>query len=226
MASNYPFISSFYWFLFQGALGSLPEFGDLYHDIASGSVVAKTDLTAQAEQNWPSKVEVERAETHRKTRFLRNLEASEGGNERIDVEKDIDIQEENQVPRFTDCSQLDGEVNLWSDYLMTRYHPKTNVVISEFGHANPNDPFDIFGIGTNAWSASELSDIFEDRLRFFAEEVDFLKGFQLIHDATDAFGGISSMISEFIRDEYGSQCLLAFPTLPTHYNGEGNDLLN
>jgi hypothetical protein len=60
--------------------------------------------------------------------------------------------------------------------------------------------------------------IYEWPHRYFVEEADFLKGFQLINDSTDGFGGVASKISEHIQDEYGGQCLLAFPTLPSHYN--------
>ena len=70
-------------------------------------------------------------------------------------------------------------------------------------HANANDPFDVYGFGTNAWNA--ISDEFEDRLRFFAEEADFLKGFQLLTDATDAFGGVSSSVCDFLQDDYNAQ---------------------
>jgi len=61
----------------KGALGSLPQFGDLYHDVASSNVMAKTDLSAQAFDNWHSNVTIERAETHRKTKFLQDLDARE-----------------------------------------------------------------------------------------------------------------------------------------------------
>ena len=39
----------------------------------------------------------------------------------------------------------------------------------------------------------------------------------MLNDSTDGFGGLSSQISEYIRDEYSGQCLMAFPTLPSHY---------
>ena len=206
----------------KGALGSLPQFGDLYHDVASSNVMAKTDLSAQAFDNWHSNVTIERAETHRKTKFLQDLDARESGNDQVDHEKDIDDIQKKHHQTSTDIRQMDQEVKLWSDFLMARFHPKTNVVISEFGHGSAVDPFDVFGIGVSAWSNGQaaLADEFEDKVRFFAEEADFLKGFQLLHDSTDAFGGLSSQISEYIRDEFGSVSLLSFPTLPTHYNSE------
>ena len=72
--------------------------------------------------------------------------------------------------------------------------------IGEYHHGNSKE-FDVHGIGVEAWSSGQgaFSDEVEDRIRFFAEESDFLKGFQLINDGNDGFGGISSKISEHIQ---------------------------
>lgn len=200
----------------KGALGSLPEFGDLYHEVGQ---VAKTDLSAQASQNWHLKLDIERAETHHKSHFLRDLEATE--NRENDEDKDIDVKNKEGVTKVSDSRQLDNEVKLWSDFLRTRFHPQTNIVVREHSHANTIDPFDVFGHGVNLWTNRQtyLSDEVEDRLRFFAEEADFLKGFQMINDCTDGFGGVSAMIAEYIRDEFSGQCLLAFPVIPSGYAG-------
>ena len=193
----------------KGALGSLPEFGDLYYETGS---LPKTDLSAQAAQNWQYQVDVQREETARKSKFLQDLEASEKVDEDKDVCTTTITEAKNDL--FQDCRSLDQEVLLWSDYARCRYHPKTNVVL-DHQHANANDPFDVYGFGTNAWNA--ISDEFEDRLRFFAEEADFLKGFQLLTDATDAFGGVSSSVCDFLKDDYSAQSILTFPTIPSFY---------
>lgn len=101
----------------------MPEFGDLYHQVPK----AKTDLSSQTAQNWHSKLDIERAETHHKSNFVKSLEALE---ERNDEDKDVDI---HQAESNGDCitQQLDKEVKLWSDFLRTRFHPKSNVVLGE-----------------------------------------------------------------------------------------------
>jgi len=215
----------------KGALGSLPEFGDLYHQVP----MTKTELSQHAAQNfWHSKLEIERAEAHHKSNFVKSLEELEGKN--LDEDKDIC---ENEIKKLkltnpdettpqSDTNvgeQLEQDVKLWSDFLRTRFHPKTNVVLGEYHHGNSKE-FDIHGAGIEAWSNGQggsgdihgFSEEIEDHIRYFVEEADFLKGFQLINDSTDGFGGVSSKISEHIQDEYGGQCLLAFPTLPSHYN--------
>ena len=58
-------------------LGSLPEFGDLYHQVP----MTKTELSQHAAQNfWHSKLEIERAEVHPKSNFVKSLEELEGKN--------------------------------------------------------------------------------------------------------------------------------------------------
>lgn len=200
----------------KGALGSLPQFGDLYHEVG-GIATPKTDLSCQATENWHSKLNVTRAEAHRKTTFLRELEAEENLH---DEGKDIDSKTAAASFNAGDTRLLDAEVQLWSDFLRTRYHPKSNAIVEEYSYKSATDPFDIHGVGLQAWSdhQSSLADDVEDRIRFFVEEADFLKGFQMIHDSADGFGGISTMISQYIKDEFGAQTLLSFPTIPTHYD--------
>ena len=59
----------------KGALGSLPEFGDLYNEV--GTTIPKTDLSASASQFWNHNVEVSKDETHKRTKYLQQLEADE-----------------------------------------------------------------------------------------------------------------------------------------------------
>lgn len=208
----------------KGALGSLPEFGDLYHNDRMSSSIPKTDLSSQAAENWHSnKLAVQRAEPYRKTRYLQQLEDAE--KIKLEEGKEIDDTGDPTSINMKGDHNLDEEVHLWSDFLRARFHPKTNVVIKEHGHANSIDPFDVHGLGIGLWNNCQtgFADEMEDRIRFFAEEADFLKGFQLLTDMTDAFGGVSSMLSQHIRDEFSSQAILAFPTLPT--TGGENDIL-
>ena len=63
-------------------------------------------------------------------------------------------------------------------------------------------PFDIFGLGLNY---DDLTETIEDRIRFFAEEADYLRGFHTILDSNNSFGGVGSKISELLADEYSTQ---------------------
>ena len=97
----------------KGALGSLPEFGDLYYETGS---LPKTDLSAQASQNWQFQVDVQREEKPRKTKFLKDLEASENVR---DEDKDTDT---NEIKKdlVQDSRLLDQEVILWSHFARCR----------------------------------------------------------------------------------------------------------
>jgi hypothetical protein len=205
----------------KGALGSLPEFGDLYHQV--GLSVPKTDLSAQSGQHWQHKVDIRRDETHRKTQYLKDLETADHKHD-----EGKDVCSSGDQPSVKDDStivnELEDEVKLWSDFLRSRYHPKTNVIVQDYHHANPAEPFDVFGLGSSAWTDGSygLGDEIENRLRFFAEEADHLTGFQLIADCSDAFGGLSSALTDYIKDDYHAQVLLSFPMLPAHYDGTLN----
>lgn len=56
-----------------------------------------------------------------------------------------------------------------------------------------------------------MKDECEDRIRFFAEECDFLQGFQIVLDSENSFGGYASETARFLADEFSSKCRLAFP---------------
>ena len=103
----------------KGALGSLPEFGDLYFE--TGSSLPKTDLSAQASKNWHHQVDVQREETGRKSRFVQGLEASE----KVDEEgKEICTTNSNSESNsFEDSRSLDQEVQVMIN-LPKKYHEK------------------------------------------------------------------------------------------------------
>ena len=118
---------------------------------------------------------------------------------------------------------LDDQVEVWSDYLLARYHPKTNIVINEYQHKNKLYPFDVFGLGQQVWKSTSndafeiLGETVEDHLRFFAEECDNLQGFQLLYDSHDAFAGLSASLVNHLADDYGSKMLVSLPTSPAYY---------
>jgi len=198
----------------KGALGSLPEFGDLYNEV--GTTIPKTDLSASASQFWNHSVEVSKDETHKRTKYLQQLEADENKSR---GEKDICAEDtfKEGVAKHGDAGQdLDDEVKLWSDFLRARFHPKTNVVINDYHHNNAAEPFDIFGYGVQAWQNGSyaINDDFEDRIRFFVEEADSFKGFSMMTDVLNGFGGVSASIADYLKDDYGSHCILSFPVIP------------
>jgi len=67
---------------------------------------------------------------------------------------------------------LDSTVNVWADYLRTRYHPRTVSIINEYEHNSDTKPFDVFNYGTDVWKTEQFQDDFIDRIRMYVEECD------------------------------------------------------
>jgi len=138
-----------------------------------------------------------------------------------DQDKDVCEYEENENPQATDQSyeeykkiyDLDNQVNTWSDYLSARFHPKTNVVVEDYIHGDMRTrPFDVYGLGYNY---DNLIENIEDHIRFYAEEADYLRGFHLMIDSNNSFGGVGVKVSELLADEYSTKGKIAFPSI-TH----------
>lgn len=212
----------------KGALGSLPLYGDLYNDELSSVVSLNKSDSAPI---WAGEVKIEKEKEKRKNEFLRHLEAEDvdlesarkkqkGERNSIileDQDKDVceyEEQENSQTSKQTyeqykKIYDLDNHVNAWSDYLSARFHPRTNVAVEGYIHGDMRArPFDVFGLGLNY---DDLTETIEDRIRFFAEEADYLRGFHTIVDSNNSFGGVGSKISELLADEYSTKTKVAFP---------------
>jgi len=190
----------------KGSLGTLPELGDLY----GGPGLPKSGV-----QSWYGDVDIVKAEPVRKNRFLQDLMDEEGGDEDlIEGEKDRDTIAERKVNKNKEEHyKLDEEVNHWSDYLYSRFHPKSILVADSFQHNNTTHPFDMYGLGTTVWNDThqELGDQIEDRVRFFAEECDELQGFHLMADLHNGFSGVASRLNTMLVDDYSAKSVVNFP---------------
>lgn len=57
----------------------------------------------------------------------------------------------------------------------------------------------------------------EDRLHFYAEECDYLQGFQVLCDLHDGFSGVGAKVTEVLQDEYSRKGILTWGLTPvTH----------
>jgi len=194
----------------KNALGSLPICGDLYEKVAPPSA---DDVTAK--RHWAGDVMVTKEEERGKSEYLKHLDQQEEDVIRNGRQDDgaSGSGPEASVPTKFD---LDSQVRVWSDFLRTRYHPKTNVVVGDYYHDDLTvNPFDVFGLGYHCNAADVLEEI-EDRVRFFAEESDSLRGFHLLCDNQSGFGGLSVRVAEMLAEDYGSKTVLGFPLSPSH----------
>ena len=202
----------------KGALGLLPQLGDLYEDGGGGGFrrsVPRTDSLL-----WGGGTEVKKEEPRRKNDFQRELEAEE--NYVADEDKDVceDDKEVSSSSAASDSqSSLDNQVEFWSDFLRPRLHPRTNVLLREYQHSNSLRPFDVFGLGSSAYGDDGDGEEVEDAVRFFAEEADSVQGFHLTFDSSDAFGGLASRLLQALSDDYPGKTVLAFPLIDCNFGG-------
>lgn len=61
---------------------------------------------------------------------------------------------------------------VWSDFLYSRFHPRTIETIKEYQYCNENTPFDAFPLGSALWKTSQFIDDFSDKIRSYIEECD------------------------------------------------------
>ena len=185
----------------KGSLGRLPQFGDLYD--APPKVPPKGESLL-----WDGELNVQKEEPKKQNDFQRELEKEE---ETGDAKDTADSDDQTNY-------DLDEQVDVWSDYLRARFHPRTNVILEEYQHGNPLKPFDAFGLGVTAWREDGAGEQIEDRLRSFAEEADNVQGFQILSDNFDAFGGLGKPLTELLADEYPNKSAISFTTSPATYS--------
>ena len=184
---------------------------------------------------WAGELQIKKEQEKRKNEFLRYLESEDlllesarkkqkGDKNRIildDQDKDICEEEEktecSKEPKvtyeqFKKIYDLDSQVNAWSDYLSARFHPRSNVVVEDYIYGDMRTrPFDIFGLG---FYHEDLIETVEERIRFFAEEADYLRAFHLLVDSSSAFGGVGVKVSEILADQYSTK--VRFKDCPTN----------
>lgn len=176
----------------KGTLNHLPRRGELYD---------KPSVPDQTDPLWPGdKVEVIQEPSSEKNEFLQLLDATPtcGGDASLENVK---------------C--LEEQVNSWSDFLVTRYHPNTVHIINEYEYNSTSKPFEIFNCGVEVWKDQDFQEDFIDRIRRFVEECDNFQGFHLLMDASDGFSGIGASSLQHLEDEYSSKSVLVFPSIPS-----------
>lgn len=198
----------------KGALGLLPEFGELY---GGGNAAAQRSKSKETKAFlWEGQLQVAKEEARSKNEYMRHLDAAEDGCDGAPDDKDVCSDDGGDGDRAAAAKLFDlsADVRVWSDFLRMRFHPKTSAVVNEYQHRNALLPFDVFGLGSGAWRAegdAAVGEDVQDRIRFFAEEADAVQGFHLTTDATDGFAGLGTAVAEHLSDEYGNKCTVAFP---------------
>nr|XP_023030368.1 protein misato [Leptinotarsa decemlineata] len=176
----------------KGSLKTLPEIGELYERLPHPSEV-KVEWDENLVETRPGPSEV-------KNKFQADLE---------DPEKLQSVSKESY--------DFDKDARVWSDFLYTRFHPRTVNIVKEYQHCNENTPFDAFPLGASLWKTPQFEEDFSDKIRNYIEECDGFQGFHVLTDCTNAFGGLTSSCMEHLQDDYGRKSILVFPVIPSHF---------
>ncbi|XP_046489750.1 protein misato isoform X1 [Neodiprion pinetum] len=182
----------------KGSVGHLTEQGNLYNAVEK-SLPLHSDL-------WDSEnIQVTTEPVVNKAPFIQNLEKGPADGE-------------DAVVNFED------DVTVWADYLVPRFHPRTVNIVREYEHQSLDQPFNVFHYGHHLWKTEQFQEEFSNKIRAYAEECDFMQGFQVILDSTNGFSGLGSSCIQHLQDEYGKS-ILAFPVIDgKNFNKSLNDL--
>ncbi|NXH09455.1 MSTO1 protein, partial [Bucco capensis] len=105
-------------------------------------------------------------------------------------------------------------VQLWSDYLSVPLHPKSIYVIRQYMHDGECGCLEAFGQGESLLQDPGCLEELEDRLHFYAEECDYLQGFQVLCDLHNGFSGVGAKVTELLHDEYAGKGILTWGLTP------------
>lgn len=173
------------------ALKHLPQDGGLYTDhnsLPSTNEVVKLGFQEQQMLWEPELVSVIKSEPIEKPEYQKDLNETNAPVE----EKEYDFRH---------------SVDTWTDFMNTRYHPRSFNLLKTVSESNEQVPFDCFSSGTQIWADEDFEDDFGDRVRQFIEECNNCQGFQTLFDCTDGFSGLSIKCLEHLQDEYGKSSL-------------------
>lgn len=172
-----------------GSLKHLPEEGVLYSN-AQQSTSADVLSSIQKDIAWEEDgIEV----VH-----------SDPGIVKPEFQRDLDDPDVNMEEKQYNLSE---NVNTWTDFLYSRYHPRSINVLRDYKHSDEKNSLDTFSNGNLLWRTELFQDEFCDRIRQYVEECDFLQGFQNIFDISNGFAGLSMSCMEYLNEEYAKSTM-------------------
>ncbi|KAG1681982.1 Protein misato 1 [Nymphon striatum] len=186
----------------NGALKSLKQEGVLYEDLNS---MKQPPL-------WGGKLDVHSSIAEEKNQFLQDLESSDVTGAK-DEDKDI-CMDTSSDSKVNNLYNLDESVEVWSDFLRVHLHPKSIYVLKDHQFNSNEESFSVFGFGKELFDCETHRDELEDRIRYFAEECDYLQGFHVLTDTQNGFSGLGSSMTQYLREEFSKSAIFAIPSIP------------
>lgn len=81
-----------------------------------------------------------------------------------DLDQGIAESSENPDYNFIDT------VETWTDFMYSRYHPRSVHILNDYEHSNKENAFDCFTSGVNIWKTDDFQDNYCDKIRQYIEE--------------------------------------------------------
>lgn len=80
-------------------------------------------------------------------------------------------QDLDQPNKDLDCDyNFKNNVETWTDFAYTRFHPRSITIVNEFEHSLTEEPFDCFTGGVELWKGDQFEYDFCDKIRQYVEE--------------------------------------------------------
>ncbi|XP_055375804.1 protein misato isoform X2 [Condylostylus longicornis] len=166
----------------NGTLNGIPESGGLYsnsltnpnHELVNEEVNKKLFNDIKKEISWDST--------------------------KIDI---VQTEPSNQVESKSDINLDEETLDAWSDFLYTRFHPRTINILKKHKFSAEKESIDTFTYGTTLWNSNIFQETFIDNIRRYMEECNNCQGFQTLFDLSNGFSGLACKNLEYLQDEYG-----------------------
>ncbi|XP_077697596.1 protein misato homolog 1 isoform X3 [Eretmochelys imbricata] len=152
------------------------------------------DMKRDTSVAWPGSLSTHQEDPPAKNLFLQDLSKLEKGH------------------------QLEGSVQVWSDYLRVHLHPRSIFMIHQYNYDGESSQLEAFGQGESLLHNSTYLEELEDRLHFYVEECDYLQGFQILCDLNNGFSGVGAKVTELLHDEYSGRGILTWGLTPVIHN--------
>lgn len=192
----------------RGSLKTLQQEGSLHDPLPS---------PAKEQICWSGKVAIHKTEPEKNLACSASKDEEEAGFSQADEDKDVCRSDLPPGSRKATPQHLENCVEVWSDFLRVKLHPRSVNVVQGYCHGDKEDPFDLYGLGLQVSESAGWQEGYLNHVRHYAEECDSLQAFNLLFDAYDGFSGLAAGLLEHIRDEYPGKRSLCWPLFQPYY---------
>lgn len=127
------------------------------------------------------------------------------------------LPQREKVTRQEILQSLDEGTRTWSDFQRAEYHERS---MHELMHYEKGiQDFDVYSVGSQVLDRQDEMDQVTESIRYFLEDCDSLRAFQILTDTGDSWGAFTAnTIDRVIHDELSSKTpILLFGCSPFHF---------